>query len=425
MLKLQAIRGFNDVLPVESLHWQYLMQKIYQIAEQYGYQEIYLPLLEKTELFARTVGEVTDIVEKEMYTFLDRNSESLSLRPEGTAGCVRAGIEHGLLHNQIQRLWYSGPMFRYEKPQSGRYRQFYQVGFEAFGMSGSFIEAELILLTASLWRFLGLSNKLTLEINSLGDAATRQNYREALIDYFMQFQDQLDFESKQRLHRNPLRILDSKNPELSLLIEQAPKLSDFLNEASKKNFLNLQDLLTQNEISFVINPRLVRGLDYYNDTVFEWVSTQLGAQATVCAGGRYDGLVSQLGGKATPGVGFAMGLERILLLLSINNLLPPYKKPWIYFVSVGLSAKSKMLTISENLRTHFPKAQIIVDNTLSNFSAQMKRADKSEAALALLIGEDEMKTDTITVKFLRDGTPQQTINLNNLVDFLRLYYDVG
>lgn len=418
MSQIQAVRGFNDILPPKTEDWNFLEQQIRHIASQYHYAEVRFPVLEKTELFIRGVGEVTDIVEKEMYTFTDRNGDSLTLRPEGTASCVRVAMEHGLLHNQVQRLWYAGPMFRHERPQAGRYRQFYQVGFEAFGMADAYADAEIILMTARLWRQLGLLDKLSLQINTLGTPTARQAHRAQLIAYFEQHFEQLDEDSKKRLHRNPLRILDSKNPELTDVIANAPKLRDYLDEASIAYFDCLKALLRENGIKFEENPRLVRGLDYYTHGVFEWVSNQLGAQATVCAGGRYDGLVEQLGGKPTPAVGCAMGLDRILLLLETNQLLPVKQTPWLYLLSVGEEAKAQAVHIAELVRNQFPEAVVVNDAMLASFKSQMKRADKSGATLALIIGEDEVKTATISVKFLRQDTPQQLVKQSDIIEFL-------
>jgi histidyl-tRNA synthetase len=422
MSQIQAIRGFNDLLPQEASACAYIEQRVREIADQYDYHEIRCPILEKTELFIRGVGEVTDIVEKEMYSFTDRNDGSLSLRPEGTAGCVRAGIEHGLLYNQIQRFWYTGPMFRHERPQAGRYRQFYHIGFEAFGVADPYIDAELILMTVRLWHNLGLLNKLTLQINSLGTPAARQNYRQVLLDYLLQHEDQLDQDSKKRLQRNPLRILDSKNPAMADLIANAPRILDYLTPESLAHFTCLQKILTENKVNFVVNQSLVRGLDYYSDTVFEWVTTELGAQGTVCAGGRYDGLVAQLGGHPTPAIGFAMGVERVLLLLQANQLLPEISSPWIYILSIGADAKVDAVRLAELLRNQFATVKIINDTSSSSLKSQMKRADKSGAQMALIIGEEEGKTDTISVKFLRQTIAQQSVTRSNLVEFLRTHY---
>lgn len=416
--QIQAIRGFNDILPPVTEAWHFLEEQLRLLAKQYAYQEIRCPLVEKTELFVRSVGDVTDIVEKEMYSFADGDT-SLTLRPEGTAGCVRAAIEHGLLYNQVQRLWYLGPMFRHERPQAGRYRQFYQAGFEAFGFGDAYIDAELILMSARLWRNLGLLDDLTLQINTLGTSVSRQAYRKILTDYFTEHFALLDEDSKKRLHRNPLRILDSKNPALFELIAAAPKFVDHLDQDALAYFNDLQSVLTENHIAFEVNHHLVRGLDYYSHAVFEWVSPELGAQGTVCAGGRYNDLVAHLGGKPIPAVGFAIGLERILLLLEAKKLLPAVQTPWIYIVSVGAMAKNIAMQVTEALHNQFTAQQIIHDPSLSPFKTQMKRADKSGALLALIIGEDEVKADTITVKFLREGIAQQSIPRKELMTFLR------
>ena len=415
MSQIQAIRGFNDILPPITEAWAYLETQIRALAQQYGYHEIRCPILEKTELFVRSVGDVTDIVEKEMYTFTDSSQNSLSLRPEGTAGCLRAAIEHGLIHNQIQRLWYMGPMFRHERPQAGRYRQFYHAGFEVYGLADAYIDAELIIMTARLWRRLGVLDDLCLQINTLGTAASRQTHRKVLVDYFTEHFELLDEDSKKRLQRNPLRILDSKNPQLRTLIATAPKIIDYLDPESLAYFDCLQSLLTENHIRFEVNHALVRGLDYYSHGVFEWVSSELGAQGTVCAGGRYDGLTADLGAKPTAAVGFAMGMERILLLLEAKQLLPPGKTPWIYIMSMGATAKNLAMLLAESIRDEFVPDQIVNDATLSSFKTQMKRADKSGAALALIIGEDEVKADTISVKFLRASMPQQSIPRTQLI----------
>ncbi|BBB14741.1 histidine--tRNA ligase [Candidatus Rickettsiella viridis] len=413
--KMQAIRGMNDILPEQITAWQKLEAALRMLTRQYGYQEIRLPILEKTELFKRSIGDVTDIVEKEMYTFLDRNNESLSLRPEGTVGCVRAGIEHGLLYNQIQRWWYLGPMFRHERPQKGRYRQFHQFGVEVFGLVQPDIDAELILMTARLWAELGLQNRLSLQINSLGSASAREEYKKNLIEYFNQHQDQLDEVSKRRLQTNPLRILDSKNPELQDLIQKAPQLLNFLDEESDQHFTELQTLLKDAEICFVVNPRLVRGLDYYNKTVFEWVMTEAqGAQNTVCAGGRYDGLVGQLGGHATPAIGFALGLERLIDLLPPLNLSEA-QSPDIYFINTGALARQQGLILAEQLRKALPNMSLVLDCSGAGIKSQFKRADKSQARFALILGDDEVKSDTIAFKDLKQKKPQETLQQAELM----------
>lgn len=415
---IQIIRGMNDILPTESSRWQNVEAIIRKIMQQYGYQEIRLPIVEKTELFKRSIGEVTDIVEKEMYTFEDRNGDSLTLRPEGTASCVRAGIENGLLYNQLQRLWYIGPMYRHERPQKGRYRQFYQFGTEVFGMTGPDIDAELIFMTKRLWQELGIEKKLTLQINSLGSAATRNNHREELVNYFSQHLTQLDEDSKRRLNSNPLRILDSKNPNMQDLISKAPQLLDHLDEDSKQHFEGLQKLLRAANIAFTINPRLVRGLDYYNKTVFEWVMAEdLAAQNTICAGGRYDGLVEQLGGQATPAVGFALGLER-LIDLTEKSLDKTGQNPAIYLIMVGDLAKEHGLILAEQLRTALPELGLLADCTGGSFKNQFKRADKSGATLALILGDDEVKSGMVAVKYLREDKPQENVTIGSLVNHL-------
>ncbi|MES2142369.1 MAG: histidine--tRNA ligase [Pseudomonadota bacterium] len=414
--KIQAIRGMNDILPEQIFAWQKLEALLRRLARQYGYQEIRLPILEKTELFKRSIGDVTDIVEKEMYTFLDRNAESLALRPEGTAGCVRAGIEHGLFYNQIQRWWYLGSMFRHERPQKGRYRQFHQFGVEVFGLSQPDVDAELILMTAHLWSELGLQDRLSLQINSLGSAEVRKNYKEKLIDYFKQYYDQLDEDSQRRLQTNPLRILDSKNPEMQDLIKQAPQLLDFLDEESDQHFTTLQTFLKNANICFTVNPRLVRGLDYYNKTVFEWVMTEAqGAQNTICAGGRYDGLVEQLGGKPTLAVGFALGLERLINLLATLNPMEA-QTPGIYFICVGELARQQGLIVAEYLRKQLTDTSLILDCSGAGIKSQFKRADNSQARFALILGDDEVKSGTIAIKYLREEKPQKILLQSELVE---------
>ncbi len=360
MTKIKAIRGMNDILPEQTPVWQYLEATIKRVVGAYGYSEIRMPIVEQTDLFKRSIGEVTDIVEKEMYTFDDRNGESLTLRPEGTACCVRAGEEHGLLYNQTQRLWYQGPMFRYEKPQKGRYRQFHQVGVEAFGMAGPDVDAELILMTAALWRELGMSDAVTLQLNSLGSNQARAEYRDALVAYLQQHFDQLDEDSQRRLESNPLRILDSKNEATRVILEQAPVLTDYLDEESARDFRQLCEMLDAAGVRYEVNPYLVRGLDYYCKTVFEWVTEELGAQGTVCAGGRYDGLVKQLGGKPTPAVGFAMGVERLILLLETLELVPESARQTfdLYLAAEHKGIQSDVVLLAEQLRTAVPGLRI-------------------------------------------------------------------
>lgn len=402
----QAIRGMNDILPSESSLWQHLEATVRDVLAAYGYHEIRLPIVEKTELFARSIGEVTDIVEKEMYTFADRNGESLTLRPEGTAGCLRACIEHGLLHNQTQRLWYAGPMFRYEKPQKGRYRQFHQVGAEAYGMPGPDIDAELICLSARLWRRLGI-DQVTLQLNSLGSSAARAAYRERLVAYFTARQQELDPDSQHRLHANPLRILDSKNPAMHAVIAEAPSLLDHLDPESRAHFDTLQDLLASAGIAYQINPRLVRGLDYYCKTVFEWVTDTLGAQGTICAGGRYDGLIEQLGGQAAGGIGFAMGLERLVAMLAAANRPGVDAHPHAFLIMVGETAQRCGLALAERLHDELPTLRLQMNCGGGGFKAQFRRADHSGARFALVLGDDEVNAGTLAIKPLREAQGEQ------------------
>ena len=397
-LKLKSVRGMNDKLPTQTAVWQYLEDLLRQLSSNYGYSEIRTPIVESTDLFKRSIGEVTDIVEKEMYTFADRNGDSLTLRPEGTASCVRMGLEHGLFHNQLQRLWYIGPMFRHERPQKGRYRQFHQFGLEAFGMAEASIDAEIILFSARLWQRLGLAGEVELQINSLGSQAARTAYRGLLVDYFLAHQSELDEDSLRRLETNPMRILDSKNPEMQMLIANAPMLQDHLDDASEQHFAELRQYLDAAQIGYTINPRLVRGLDYYNRTVFEWVTTRLGAQGTVCAGGRYDGLVEQLGGKETPAVGLAIGLERILELIETTSQQLATSAVDIYILSTGETAQSVALQLAEQLRDAFQQQKIVVDCANGSIKSQFKRADKSGAQLAIVIADDELATDQVSVK---------------------------
>ena len=408
---IQAVRGMNDILPEDAPYWQKLEEIIRKVLAAYGYQEIRIPIVEKTELFKRSIGEVTDIVEKEMYTFEDRNGESLTLRPEGTASCVRAGIQNGLLHNQAQRLWYMGPMFRHERPQKGRYRQFHQIGVETFGMSGPDLDAELILITAKLWKKLGLED-LELQLNSLGTSEARSVYRDKLVEYFTANFDRLDADSQRRLTTNPLRILDSKNPDLRNLIDSAPKLNEYLDDESREHFETLCNLLDAAGVRYTINPCLVRGLDYYSRTVFEWVTNKLGAQGTVCAGGRFDGLVEQLGGKPSPAAGFAMGLERLLELVREN--LQPDCIVDAYLVLVGEMAQQTGLVLAEQLRDKIPELRLLTHCGGGSFKSQFKKADRSGANVALVLGDDEVEQGTIGIKFLREDKPQETVTQNDL-----------
>ena len=388
--------------------------------QAYGYAEVRMPIMEVTGLFRRAIGEVTDVVEKEMYTFDDRGGDSITLRPEGTAGCVRAGIEQGLLYNQERRLWYMGPMFRYERPQKGRYRQFHQFGVEVFGLNGPDIDAELIMLTARLWKQLGVSEHLVLQLNSLGQLEERAAYRQALVAYLEQHQEQLDEDSQRRLHTNPLRVLDSKNPQVQALLQDAPVLSDYFGEATQAHFKGLTDLLTAAGIAFEINPRLVRGLDYYNLTVFEWVTESLGAQGTVCGGGRYDGLVEQLGGKATPAVGFAMGMERLILLLeTLEQVETAPALADIYVVIMGEQSQAAGLVLAEQVRDALPNVRVMSHCGGGSVKKQLKRADKSGAAIALMLGEDEIAKGVVTLKYLRDQGEQQTLAVNDMIEQLK------
>lgn len=388
MKGIQAIRGMNDILPDASKYWAMVEGCLKQIAMQYGYQEIRLPLLEFTKLFARTIGEATDIVEKEMYTFLDRNGDSLTLRPEGTAGCIRAGVEHGLFYNKIQRLFYCGSMFRHERPQKGRYRQFHQFGVEAYGLAGPDIDAEMMLLAMRFWQDLKIDSKVELQINTLGNVDTRLKYREQLVKYFKNNYEMLDEDSRRRLLFNPLRILDSKNPALRELINNAPKIIDSLDSESRRHFEDLCGILEQIKIPYIINPSLVRGLDYYCLTVFEWIPTDnMGAQSAVCAGGHYDGLVAEMGGKSTPAIGFAIGLERLISLVADNLQLPI--RDLIYIAPLGDEAVASGMFIADNIRKN-SQVEVIVNCGGGDLSAQLKRADKSGASLALILGEAEL-----------------------------------
>jgi histidyl-tRNA synthetase len=407
----------NDCLPEISGTWQKVESVLRQVVASYGYQEIRTPIVESTDLFKRSIGEVTDIVEKEMYTFEDRNGDSLTLRPEGTASCVRAGNEHGLLYNQQQRLWYMGPMFRHERPQKGRYRQFHQFGVETYGMDGPDIDLEVILLSARFWKSFGIEQHVKLQINTLGSNEARAAYRDTLVAFLKERADQLDDDSLRRLETNPLRVLDSKNPDVQAAIADAPALIDHLDDESKAHFDTLCARLTQAGIEFEINPRLVRGLDYYNRTVFEWVTDSLGAQGTVCAGGRYDGLVEQLGGKATPAVGFAMGIERLVLLLTtLTEEGQDTSFADVYVTAMGDDAQPYAIEVSEALRNALPNIRIMMHCGGGNFKKQLKRADKTGARLALLLGSDEMQSREVGVKPLRDGQEQVTVSFDTLAD---------
>lgn len=420
MAKIQAIRGMNDILPEQAPVWQFVESTVRRVLSQYGYQEIRMPIVEQTDLFKRSIGEVTDIVEKEMYTFEDRNGDSLTLRPEGTAGCVRAAEEHGLLFNQTRRLWYTGPMFRHERPQKGRYRQFHQIGVECFGMTGPDIDAELLILTARLWNELGLAEHTRLEINSIGTSECRRVYRAALVDYLSQFKSDLDADSQRRLESNPLRILDSKDPSTRKILENAPSLDDYLDDESREHFERLKSLLDAAGVAYSVNPALVRGLDYYGKTVFEWITDSLGAQGTVCAGGRYDGLVEQLGGKPTFAVGFAMGLERLILLLETLELVPDYvnSNADIYVTAMGDVALAPALVLAEKLRSALPERVIVSHCGGGSFKSQMKKADRSGARYAVILGENEVANGTAGLKPLRADEPQTEVAQDELAAIL-------
>ncbi|WP_167142070.1 histidine--tRNA ligase [Pseudomonas sp. OTU750018] len=418
---LQAIRGMNDILPEQTPLWRYFEGTVASLLDGYGYRQIRMPIVEFTELFKRSIGEVTDIVEKEMYTFDDRNGDSLTLRPEGTAACVRAVLEHGLSGGgQTQKLWYIGPMFRHERPQKGRYRQFHQIGVEVFNIDGPDIDAELIVLTWRLWGLLGIRDAVKLELNSLGTSAARAVYRDALVEFLTAHADQLDEDSRRRMNTNPLRVLDSKAPETQALLVNAPKLADYLDEESRVHFEGLKARLDAAGVPYVINPKLVRGLDYYSKTVFEWVTDQLGSQGTVCAGGRYDGLVEQMGGKPTPGVGFAMGIERLVLLLETLGKVPAEiaRTVDVYLCAFGEPAELAALALSERLRDQLPNLRLQVNVGAGSFKSQFKKADKSGALYALILGEDELAQQVVGCKPLRGQGEQQSIAWSALADHL-------
>ena len=419
---IQAIRGMNDCSPTESPLWQWIEGQVRQILSSYGYSEVRMPIVESTPLFARAIGEVTDVVSKEMYTFWD-NDEQLTLRPEGTAGCVRAAIEHGWIYNNEQRLWYMGPMFRHERPQKGRYRQFHQAGVEVFGIATPEIDAELIILTARLWKALGIDQHVSLQLNSIGSLEARANYRSALVAFLENHQDLMSEEEKERLVKNPLRILDTKNQALQDVLDGAPKLLDYLDDESREHFAQLCGLLDAVGIQYEINPKLVRGLDYYNKTVFEWVTSALGAQGTVCGGGRYDGLVEQLGGHATSGVGFAMGLERLVLLVQeVNKSIPVKSAVDIYVVYQGEGTTLAAFQLAEKLRSELPHLSTMLHCSGGNFKKQFKRADKSGATLALVLGENEVQNNQVVVKHLLGAAEQQTIDVDNLIEHVKAQF---
>jgi histidyl-tRNA synthetase len=407
----------NDILPGATATWSHLEAIVKDVVESYGYKEIRLPILEQTELFARSIGETTDVVEKEMYTFKDRDGDSITMRPEATAGMVRAGISNGLLHNQRQKLWTAGPMFRHEKPQKGRYRQFHQVDVEALGYAGPDVDAELILLCARMWQRMGI-DRLKLEINSLGTPDTRATYREVLVQYFSGVKKQLDEDSIRRLDKNPLRILDSKNPDMRALVEAAPVMLDYLDDESAAHFSDLKSMLDENGVAYSVNPRLVRGLDYYNRTVFEWATDALGSQGAVCSGGRYDGLVEKLGGRTTPAIGWAMGVERLVMLYEVCGGIAPAATPDVYIVAVGDAALRRCLKLAEQIREGIAGAIVELNLDGGSFKSQLKRADKSGANVALIMGDDEVAANEIGMKPLRSKDDQTSIALDDLVTTL-------
>lgn len=419
---IQAVKGMNDLLPSESPVWQYLESTVIDILQSYGYQEIRFPILEKTALFKRGIGEVTDIVEKEMYTFTDKGGDSLTMRPEGTASCVRACEQNKLLFdraNQVQKLWYTGPMFRHERPQKGRLRQFHQIGVETFGLEGPDVDVELLLITAKLWKELGIDDAVELQINTLGTKESRASYRTALVEFLNQHRDSLDEDSLSRIDRNPLRVLDSKNVETQAILNDAPSLMAYLDDESEAHFSQLKSLLDSQGIAYTINPRLVRGLDYYGKTVFEWVTTKLGAQGTICAGGRYDGLVEELGGKPTPAVGFAMGIERLILLLQELNVVPKdiFRSADVYLVVAG-DVQEKAFQISEHIRSSLPYLRLQMHCGGGSFKSQMKKADKSGAEIALILGENEAEEGVVSVKYLREDKQQHTVKFDEIINIL-------
>jgi len=419
-VKIQAVRGMRDLLPKQKEIFRFVEDKVRDVLRSYGYQELGFPVIESTSLFSRLVGEATDVVEKEMYTFPDRNGESLTLRPEGTAGIVRLAQENGLVYNQVQRFWYSGPMFRYERPQKGRYRQFEQIGAECFGMPGPDIDVELMLMTARIWKELGLSDDVNLELNSLGTTESRSDFRAELVRYLLAVKDELDEDSLRRLETNPLRILDSKVERTKDLLQGAPVLSDFLDDDSRDHFDGLCRMLDKRQIPFTVNPLIVRGLDYYNKTVFEWVTDSLGAQGTICGGGRYDGLVEQVGGKPTPGVGFAMGLDRIALMLEPG--FEASNQADVYIASTGDKARDYALSLAEDIRDGRPDCKVVVNCGEGKFKAQLKKADNSGASLALIIGDDELECGQVSVKHLRESGEQKLINADELNGYLADYF---
>ena len=417
--KIQSVRGMHDILPVDSVRWQYLESVVREAMDGYGYAEIRTPLIEKTGLFSRGIGEATDIVEKEMYSFPDRKGESLTLRPENTAGCVRAALQHGLMTDGVaNRIWYCGPMFRYERPQKGRTRQFHQVGAEVYGAAGAIVEAELILMSARIWQELGVADAVSLEINTLGTSEERAAYRSTLVAYFEANASSLDADSQRRLETNPLRILDSKNPDMQALNNGAPQLADSLGSESREHFEQLQELLSACGLTFSVNPRLVRGLDYYSQSVWEWTTTALGAQGAVCGGGRYDGLIDMLGGKSCPAVGWALGMERLIALIEAVVDAPATSSPHAYIVVSPELSPALGQQLAESLRSEIPGLRLVSNVVAGSMKAQFKRADKSGASLALVIGAEEQSAGVVTVKSLRERTAQQQLDRQQLKELL-------
>lgn len=419
-VKFQTVTGMKDVLPQESPLWQKVEHILKSTVSSYGYSEVRMPIVESTSLFVRSIGEVTDVVEKEMYTF-DDNGDSLSLRPEGTAGCVRACIEHGIIHNQERRLWYTGPMFRHERPQKGRYREFHQFGVEIFGVSQPEMDAEVILLTSRIWKKFGIQDRLVLELNSLGSSEERARYRDSLVEFLRAHEDVLDEDCRRRMYTNPLRVLDTKNQDIQKLLAEAPKLSDCFGDETKQHFGRLKEILDANGIAYRINERLVRGLDYYNNTVFEWVTDALGAQGTVCGGGRYDGLVEQLGGQPSPAVGFAIGLERFVLLLQTIGYSDVENTVDVFFCAQGDEAVKQSFAICESIRNDIPDLRLMLNCSGGNFKKQFKRADKSGAAYALVLGETELADGIIGIKNLRQESEQINVKLSELTNELKKF----
>jgi len=415
--QIKSVRGMPAILPGEVKKWQFVEAVAKNVLHAYSYNEIRTPVVERSELFQRTIGENTDIVAKEMYTFVDRNDQSLSLRPEATAGIIRSGIDQGFFYNQTQKLWSIGPMYRYERPQKGRYRQFHQINMEAFGFQGPDIDLEMILLTRRIWKALNLSS-LKLELNSLGSPESRKEYKRQLQDYFNDHQKELDEDSLRRLGRNPLRILDSKNPDLQTLIESAPKMIDFLDHESNEHFEGLRTKLQEHAIEYNLNTRLVRGLDYYTRTVFEWTTDKLGAQATVCGGGRYDELVVELGGQATPAIGCAIGLERLIELVELSDQNEQNNLPSIYIVAVGSEAEGQGFLLAEELRDAYPDLSIEMNLNGGNFKQQFKRADKAGSDIALILGDDEIRQQTVGVKPMRSEGSQETVDRKELLSII-------